>query len=75
MTNRIAVLFVLYFFVDSQPWSMDSSKALRSSSFRIVSHISSATVQSGMALHDSVTLLVMCMCGISLFICLMVVAA
>ena len=75
MTNRDVVLYIPQFFVYDQAHSMSSAKALRYSSVRIISLISSILMKSGMSVHDSIRLMVMHMPGISspifvLWVCL-----
>ena len=53
-------------FVESQPQSTSSVNALRCSSARVISFISFDAIQSGISMHDSIALMVMCVLGISL---------
>ena len=62
--NKIAVLLNLSF-VDGRLWSMSSANALGCSSSKVTSLICSAFMQSGMSVHDSIVLMVMCMPAIS----------
>ena len=72
MTKRVAVSFVPQF-CGCKLQSMSTVYALRCSYFRVTSLISSAVMQSGMSIHDSTVLMVICMPGISslfLWLCL-----
>ena len=55
-------------FVDDQPWSTSSINALRYSFSRVTTLISSAIMQPGISMHDSIALIVMCMSGISSYL-------
>ena len=54
MTNMVAVFFCTSVFIDGQPWSMSSAKALSCSSSRVISLISFALMKSVMSVHDSI---------------------
>ena len=61
-------LFCTLAFVDGQLWSMGYVKVLRCLSFRLNIFISSTLMQTGMPLHDSIALILTCICSISSFL-------